>query len=194
MLGVETEAGMARIARERGFQVETGRFEDWVPADRLCDAVFSGQAWHWVDPEVGAARAATALRSGGSIALFWNIMHPAPGLAAAFGAVYRRVETGLPFDPWAVDLLAEYGSINRKVIDGIGHTGAFRDVEQLRFDWERDSSREEWLDIVPTSGGHHRIPPEKLDELLAGIGEVIDAAGGGFTMGYATLLLTATRR
>lgn len=121
-------------------------------------------------------------------------MHPAPELAAAFGAVYRRVETGLPFDPWAVDPLAEYGSINRKAIDGIGHTGAFGDVEQLRFDWERDYSREEWLDIVPTSGGHHRIPPEKLGELLAGIGEVIDAAGGGFTMGYATLLLTATRR
>lgn len=50
VLGVEPDARMARIARERGFQVETGKFEDWDPAGRLFDAVISGQAWHWVDP------------------------------------------------------------------------------------------------------------------------------------------------
>jgi len=34
-------------------------------------------------------------------------------------------------------------------------------------------------------------PPAKLDELLAGIGAAVDAAGGGFTMRYTTVVVTA---
>ena len=37
------------------------------------------------------------------------------------------------------------------------------------------------------------LPPDTLRELLAGIGAAIDAAGGGFTMHYATVALTAAR-
>jgi hypothetical protein len=63
--------------------------------------------------------------------------------------------------------------------------GAFGDPEQWRFDWEWPYTRDQWLDTVPTFGGHSQIPPDKREELLAGIGAAIDAAGGSFTMGYA---------
>ena len=46
---------------------------------------------------------------------------------------------------------------------------------------------------MPTSGGHNQFPPDKLDELLAGIGAAIDAVGGSFTMDYATVAVTAAR-
>jgi hypothetical protein len=36
--------------------------------------------------------------------------------------------------------------------------------------------------------------PERLAELLAAVGAAIDAAGGAFTMAYATVAVTATRR
>ena len=35
--------------------------------------------------------------------------------------------------------------------------------------------------------------PAKLTELLAGFGDVIDAAGGSFVLPYATVAVTATR-
>lgn len=54
-------------------------------------------------------------------------------------------------------------------------------------------TRDEWLDQVPTSGGHSRFPPPELEELLAGIGAVIDRAGGSFVMRYATVVVTAVR-
>lgn len=38
-----------------------------------------------------------------------------------------------------------------------------------------------------------QIPPEQLGDLLSGIGDVVDAAGGSFTIGYAALVITATR-
>ena len=47
--------------------------------------------------------------------------------------------------------------------------------------------------MVPTSGGHSTFPPATLQELLAGIGAAIDAAGGRFTMHYTAVVVTATR-
>jgi hypothetical protein len=40
---------------------------------------------------------------------------------------------------------------------------------------------------------HSLFPPAKLDELLAGIGAAIDAAGGSFTLPYATVVVIAQR-
>ena len=42
-------------------------------------------------------------------------------------------------------------------------------------------------------GGHAQLQPAKLAELLAGLGAAIDALGGGFTMNYATVAVTAAR-
>jgi hypothetical protein len=55
-------------------------------------------------------------------------------------------------------------------------------------------TRNAWLDQVPTAGGHSRMPQDKLDQLLEGLGRVIDDAGGRFRMRYATVVLTALRR
>ena len=80
-----------------------------------------------------------------------------------------------------------------KAADGIRQAGGFRDPEQWRFDWERSYTRDEWLDQVPTFGGHTQLPPDKLADVLAGVGAAIDAMGGGFTMPYTTVAVTAAR-
>ena len=56
---------MAEVARRRGLAVEVAAFEAWEPAGRRFDAVVAGQAWHWIDPDAGAAKAAEVLRPGG---------------------------------------------------------------------------------------------------------------------------------
>jgi hypothetical protein len=61
------------------------------------------------------------------------------------------------------------------------------------FDWDRPYTRAEWLEQVPTFGGHSQIPPAQWQQLLAGIGAAIDALGGSFTMRYATVAVTAAR-
>ena len=103
-----------------GYEVEVAKFEDWDAAGRRFDAVIAGQTWHWIDPVAGAA---------------------------GFAEVYRRVDTGLPFTPWA----------------------------------------------VPALEGSARLPAAKLDALLDGMAEVIDAAGGSFTMRYATVATAAVK-
>jgi SAM-dependent methyltransferase len=194
VLGVDVDDRMADAARRQGFDVEGAAFEDWDPAGRVFDAVISGQAWHWVNPVTGAARAAQSLRSGGRLAVFWNVFQPPADLADAFSDVYRRVLPDTPFSRGTASGVEGYGTILTRTADGIEAVNSFRDPEQWRFEWDRSYTRDEWLELLPTSGGHRQFPPGKLDELLAGIGAAIDAVGGCFLMRYIAVVVTAVRR
>jgi SAM-dependent methyltransferase len=96
VLGIDPDPRMAELARQRGTETEVAKFEDWEPAGRTFDAVVAAQAWHWVDPVAGAAKAAAVLRPGGRLAVFWNAFGPPEDLRAAFAGVYHRV---LPDSP-----------------------------------------------------------------------------------------------
>ena len=189
-LGVEVDPRMAAFARGRGLEVEVARFEEWERAGRTFDAVVSGTTWHWIDPNVGARQAAAALRSGGLLALCWNIQHVPADLATAFAGVYGRITPGSPF-------AKQGGTSNTRILDrshrGIRDTAAFDTPRVRRFNWQQSYTREQWLDLVPTLGGHGLLSPDQLDDLLSSLGDAIDAQGGTFTMDYETLLLTAVR-
>ena len=192
VLGVDPDVRMADLARQSGVEVEVAAFETWDPAGRAFDAVIAGQAWHWVDPVAGAAKAAQVLRPGGRLAVFWNAFQPPPSLGEAFAGVYRQVMPDLP-NVWAGPILDAYLMMCGKAADGIRQAGAFGGPEQWRFGWDRLYTRGEWLEQVPTFGGYIQLPPARLEDLLAGIGAAIDAVGGSFTMHYTTVAVTAAR-
>jgi SAM-dependent methyltransferase len=193
VLGVDPDERMADLARRSGLDVEVATIETWDPAGRHFDAVIAGQAWHWVDPVAGAARAAHALRPGGRLAVFWNAFLPPPEVSEAMAAGWRRILPDSPAVRRGMPGLDAYSQMCAKAADGMSQAGGFGAPEQWRFDWERRYGRDEWLDQVPTFGGFSRLPAEAQAELLAGIGDAADALGGSFTMGYATLAATAAR-
>jgi SAM-dependent methyltransferase len=194
VLGVEPDERMADLARQNyGLAVEVAKFEDWDPAGRAFDAVIAGQAWHWVDPVTGAAKAAQALKPRGRLAVFWNAFQPPSDLAEAFGAVYGRVRPGMPSNFWSRPILDVYLTMCGKAADGIRQAQAFGEPEQWRFEWDRPYTRDEWLEQVPTFGGYSQFPPTVQEELLQGIGAAVDGVGGGFTMHYTAVVVTAVR-
>jgi SAM-dependent methyltransferase len=196
VLGVDPDARMADLARRYGIEVEVATFEEWDSGGQQFDAVIAGQAWHWVDPVAGAAKAAQVLRPGGRLAVFWNSFRPPGDLGDAITAVYRRVLelSGSALSRGAMPGPDAYSTMCTKAADGMRPTGAFGDAAEWRFDWDRPYTRDEWLDAVPTFGGYSQIPPAKQEELLAGIGAAIDAVGGSFTMGYTAVVATAARK
>jgi SAM-dependent methyltransferase len=195
VLGVEPDARMADFARRSGVEVEVATFEAWDPAGREFDAVIAGQAWHWVNPVAGAAKAAQVLRPGGRLAAFWHVFEPPPEVAEAFVAVHQRVVPDSPFNLQAMpkQALDGYQVLFTKAANGIREVGGFGDPEQWRFDWERSYTRDEWLDYLPTSGALTQLPPDKLVGVLEGVGAAIDAMGSSFTMHYTTVAVTAAR-
>jgi SAM-dependent methyltransferase len=194
VLGVEPDARMADFARRSGAEVEVATFEDWDAAGREFDAVVAGQAWHWVDPVAGAAKAAAVLRPGGRLAMFWHAFQLPSDVAEAFAAVYQRVVPDSPFNVQPTrQALDGYQVLFAKAADGIRQAGGFSDPEQWRFDWEQSYTRDAWLDQMPTHGTLTQLPSDKLAEVLEGVGAAIDAMGGSFTMPYATVAITAAR-
>ncbi len=194
VLGVEPDARMADFARRGGLEVEVARFEEWDRGDREFDAVVAGTAWHWVDPVAGAAAAARTLRPGGRIALFWHVFELPAAVTETFAAIHRRLLPESAFRmPASGSALDGYEVIFTNSANGIRDSGGFGDAERWRFDWEHHYTRDEWLDQMPTQGSLTQAPPEVVEQVLDGVGAAIDEMGGGFTMPYSTVAVTAVR-
>jgi SAM-dependent methyltransferase len=190
VLGVEADPRMAGFARAGGIEVEVAKFEEWEPAGRAFDAVVCGTAWHWVDPVAGAAKAASVLRPGGVLAPFGHVFELPPAAAEAMAAAFRRV---VPDSPMRFDgsILDAYRGLYDRAAAGIREAGGFGEPEIWRYDWERSYSREELLELLPTSGGLSSLPPEPVASVLTAVGEVLDDR---VTLPYATWGLSAIRR
>ncbi|WP_372666350.1 class I SAM-dependent methyltransferase [Amycolatopsis kentuckyensis] len=193
VLGVDPDPRMAGFARGTGIDVEVATFEDWDTAGRTFDAVVAGQAWHWVDPVAGAAKAAGVLRPGGLLALFAHVFQPPAPVADALAAGIRRVLPDSPFAGESRTAAELYEVMFAKFADGIRESGRFGEPERWSFAWERTYTRGEWLDLLPTTGGLTRLPSDALAGVLAGVGAAIDALGGGFTLSYSTLAVAAKK-
>jgi SAM-dependent methyltransferase len=194
VLGIDPDARMADLARQCGLAVEVATFEDWDPDGRAFDAVIAGQAWHWVEPVAGAAKAARALRPGGLLALFWNAFEPPADLAEAFAAPFLRAQ------PLSADTRAYPGLVAgvraipcAMAVDGMEQAHAFGDPEQWQFGWDRRYTRDEYLEQLPTAGVWPQLSPATQQEVLGRVGAAIDAAGGSFIMHYVTVAVTAAR-
>jgi SAM-dependent methyltransferase len=195
VLGVEPDARMADFARGTGIEVEVATIEDWEPAGRRFDAVVAGQAWHWVDPVAGAAKTAQVLRPRGRWAVFSHIFEPPEPVSRALAEAVERAVPDLPvaFRSRPGGAQAGYRAVFGKVLDAMRETGAFSEPEDWRFEWERPYTRDEWLDLLPTTGVLTRVSPAALAEVRAAVGAAIDERGGGFTMHFVTAGLSAVR-
>jgi SAM-dependent methyltransferase len=192
VLGVEADRRMAALAGRQGTPVEIARFEDWDAAGRTFDRVTAGQAWHWVDPEKGAAKAAEVLRPDGRLCLFWNRGEPPEPVRDQLNQAYARVAPG-GVDNYSVILgyasVDRYDSVRRAIQENPDLSGP----DWLEFRWSRPYTTAEWLDQLPTHSDHATMAPDRLQKLLEAVAEVIERAGGSFQMTYSTLLLASTR-
>ena len=194
VLGVEPDARMADFARSRGLTVEVARFEDWPAAGRMFDTVIAAQSWHWIDPVAGTVKAADVLRPNGRLAIFGHVFEPPAGVAEPFAAAFRRLVPDSPFANQPPRRPLElYEALYTKIADSIGETGRFTGAQLWRFEWEQDYTRDQWLELLPTTGGLTRVPADKTAEIQGAVGRAIDALGGHFTMPYVTLAVTAVR-
>jgi SAM-dependent methyltransferase len=200
VLGVEPDPRMAEFAKRTGVEIEIGKFENWDPSGRSFDAVVAGQAWHWVDPVLGARKAAQVLRPHGLLATYWHVFDPPSEVANAFDDVLQRVAPDAPLQnrpsdgsqPGNLGIEFQQGNLKRAV-EGVRTSGGFCEPEQWRFEWQRHYTRDEWLDHLPTTGTLTQLAPDQLATVLEAVGTTIDSIGGGFTMEYITLAAAATR-
>jgi SAM-dependent methyltransferase len=190
VLGVEVDARMAELARAKGLEVEVARFEEWQADNRQFDLLISAQAWHWVDPERGAERAAEALRPAGRIALFWNFGDWPAHVREVLVPIYSRLEPGLERSS---TMRGSRDARGEATLAGIADSGEFGEAESRSFPWSRTYDTVGLLDELETHSDHQTLAPERRTRLLAAVAEAIDGLGGSFEMPYETILISAVR-
>jgi hypothetical protein len=122
------------------------------------------------------------------------VYEPPAEVAEPFAAAYRRVVPDSPFGNMSARRsLDRYQAAYARIADAIREAGQFHEPEQWRFDWEHPYTRDQWLALLPTTGGLTRLGPDQLTSILDEVGAAIDALGGVFTMSYTTLATTAAR-
>ncbi len=190
VLGVEVDARMAELARAKGLQVEVARFEDWHPRGRRFDLLTSAQAWHWIEPGAGAARAAQALRAGGRIGVFWSFGDPPSDIRALLAPIYTRLGPDVESHSALFGNRDARAQVTRAALND---SGAFAPAETMTFAWTKRYDTADWLAQLTTHSDHQALPPTQRRRLLEAVGEVIDGVGGAFEMRYETVLIGARR-
>jgi len=189
ILGVEPDPSMAAIARGHGIAVEESTFETWEPRGRVFDLIVSGQAWHWVNPTLGVAKAGSVLRPGGHLAVFWNRGWPDTGVREKLDAVYMRLAPEIAATNVAINPIDEPEDRLHEFVEG----GMFTGVEAQGYPWDTVYDRASWLELIATHSDHVRLPDGRRRALLDALGDVIDTLGGTLTYHYSTLLVLAQR-
>ena len=190
VLGVEIDPRMAAVARGKGLAVEVARFEDWDDAGRRFDLLTSAQAWHWVDPTAGAARAASVLADGGGVGLFWNLGDPPAAVREALAPVYARLAPALRDSFSAVP--ERRGARVGQTVEGLERSGAFAPAQLRTFEWSQTYDTDAWIERVTTKSEHQTLPREDRERLLGGVRDALDAIGGSFAMTHETVLVSAS--
>ena len=191
VLGVEVDARMASVATAKGLEVVISRFELWDPGTQCFDLVISAQAWHWVDPSAGAGKAASVLRDGGRIGLFWNLGNPPEEIRERLAPIYASLAPGL--ESRSV-VLGNRGRRAAETLAGLEASGAFEAGEVQRFRWQETYSTRAWLDFLLTHSDHQTLEPRTRKRLLGAVAEAIGGLGASFEVAYETVLVTARRR
>ncbi len=195
VLGVEVAPRMAEIARNHGIDVEVAPFEDWDAGGRTFDRVISAQAWHWLDLPVSTAKAASLLRPGGRLCLFWIAGCPPDDLPDALAELYARLfpTVGSPGFGYAASRPSDRRSGLTDVFEAIAAAPEFGTATETWFPWVREYDRNQWLDVLLSRSDHGALDTAVRERLFEAIGAAIDDHGGSFAMSFETGLITATR-
>jgi SAM-dependent methyltransferase len=198
VVAVEPSGEMAAVARRNlsGFddvRIESGDFEDWDPRGRRFPLLFSAQAWHWVAPAPGYAKASQVLLPQGVLAPFWNrAAWDRSGLRGAMLDAYLGAAPDLsadsPLHPANVDPDAEedwQGEI--AAADGLA------DPEVRHYEWELEYTAGEYVGLLATTSEIRLLDESQRESLLSAVRAVIDADGGSLALPMRTRLCLARR-
>lgn len=185
---LEPSRGMAELLGSKqlpGVDIVVSTFEDWEGAPGEFDLIYAAQAWHWVDRDTGYRKALSLLRSGGALALIWNIPTDRYG---GYEDVYAA---------HAPHLLEEKDErIKRRDAHDWGTDlteAGFRDVRTFRHTWSRELAASELRSLYSTYSDHMMLPESSRNDLLAALQAKVESRGGVASVEYRTEVFSGLR-
>lgn len=194
---VELGAALAEVARHNladfpKSRIEVADFETWELPPEPFDLVMSATAWHWIDPEIGYAKAARALKPGGALAIL-SYRHVAGGDMGFFEA---SQECYLQFMPGTEPgfRLPESESFQPNTT-ALEASGLFEPPAVRKIVAERSFTTEEYLALLSTFSDHRALAEDAREGLFSCLRALLHGRfGGKVKKRYAYFLLLARRR
>ena len=198
VVGVEPSADMAAVARRNlaaypKVVIERGDFEAWDSCGRTFPLVFSAQAWHWVSPSVGYAKAAAVLEPGGVLAAFWN--RPMWQDADARDALIRAYEEAgvAPASDDPNHPANPFSARDGHWSEQISGTSGLTDPGARHYDWSHEYSAAGYVALLSTHSPVRILDEPQRTALLNAVGRAIEAEGGTVTVPTTAWLCLARR-
>jgi SAM-dependent methyltransferase len=199
VLAVEPSEEMSAVARRvcagrAEVQIEQTDFERWDPAGREFPLLFAAQAWHWVDPAAGFAKAAHVLSAGGVLAAFWNRqVWDRAELRDVVLEAYRQAAPELlakndPIHP-ASSLPSDAPEWRRAVDRTDGLAGA----EVRDYEWSETYSARDYAALLETHSTVRVLDPDRRRTLVGAVARAIESHGDELTLPLVTRLCLARR-
>ena len=163
-------------------------FETWQDSSGSFDLFLSAQAFHWIAPPYGLARAAELLQAGGTIALVWTLDRSQESTfwqaTTPIYAQYNPVTASgnLPLETKV--------NIYR---DALHASREFAGVQEVRKVWVRRYTGQEYLKLLQTFSDHRVMPEPDKSHFFEEIERVITRLGGEVFRDYETLALLAQK-
>jgi SAM-dependent methyltransferase len=199
ILALEPSPAMAAVAmrhcsRFPGVRFAGATFEEWPVETGGFDLLFSAQAWHWVDPTVRCRKAAQALCSGGTLALFGHLTDwQGEPLRDELDELYRRVAPGLHARNPGFPGLRPAGADGAPAEELAG-TGVFADMTARTYPWLARLTGPALIELLGTQSDHRLLPEETRVRLFEALRELVATHGGEVVVPHTTVLALARRR
>ncbi|MEN6319827.1 MAG: class I SAM-dependent methyltransferase [Syntrophaceae bacterium] len=195
ILCLELSKNMARLTAKLcqpypGVEVKNVSFEEWPLQEKAFDLVICAEAFHWISPNIKFVKAASSLKSGGSIALFWHGHHS--GGSKFFQEAEELYRKKVP-------QLAEMrkktpDELQRETIDEIEGSRLFSTMVVRRYPWREIYSAERYVKLVSTYSPIHRLEEDVRQSVLNDIRDLIGRHGGIVESEYISRLYVARVR
>ena len=213
---VEPGSALASIARANlahfpNVEITTTTFEELEISQRSADVVVSATAFHWIDPSVSFDKVAALLEPGGFLALMTNAhahggSHTDERIVQPVRDLHRRLapEVG----DWTFstaeeiqrnataggDIAAVWSRVDRKFSESPEVSSLFGPPMIKTYPWLVTYDEDSYLEVLATQSSYALMKPAHREELLRGIGRLIDEVlGGVVTKQYVAVLAVARR-
>jgi SAM-dependent methyltransferase len=199
VLAVEPSAEMAAVARRvcaayDEVRIEQSDFEGWDPAGREFPLVFAAQAWHWVDPAVGFAKAAQILSPGGVLAAFWNRpMWARAALREVLIDAYRRAAPEVLDESDPMHPANSPSGDEMQWRDGVASTDGLGDGDVRDYEWSETYTGRDYASLLQTHSTVRVLDPGRRRALGEAVAEAIERHGNRLELPLVTRLYLARR-
>ncbi|MEP7190379.1 MAG: class I SAM-dependent methyltransferase [Roseiflexaceae bacterium] len=193
ILALELGPSLAALAAEHlrpypQVRVVPVAFETWPAEREAFDLVLAAQAFHWIDPAFGLARAAAVLKPQGALALVWHLDRSEH--TDFYQATQPLYERFLPSDAQRahVDPLEQRAM---RYHAALRQSEAFARLTAMRHSWQRQYTGSQFLKLLQTFSNHQTLPEPAKTQFFQGMAAELARFGNVVTCHYETLLLVA---